>query len=214
MKSLSTVSGALNICESASQRDEVTKDFSIVFVCRANRCRSPLAERLTQLRAAERGLTITTSSMGFLAAGFRTPAVGVRAAAEYGLNLSDHRSRQLDLDRLLRADLILTSARAEARDLVAVNPKLWPRVFTLKQFPSHVSAHPMIAGEDFASWIAASGDLRRRSVLLGDSVEDDVADPMGRPLRIWRKTLQELDTIVERVLFTCARGLSMSKALD
>lgn len=186
----------------------------LVFLCRANRCRSPLAEHLMRQHATKRGFGVVVGSMGFLPAGFSTPDTGVRAAAEYGLDLSEHRSRALDRAELDQADLILALARPEARDLVAEHPGLWPKVYTLKQFAAHTAAQPPAPGTDFAAWVRAAGQARSRSVLLGANTDDDVADPMGKPLRVWRRTLMLLDELLAAVLADCAAALPTTESRD
>ncbi|WP_258934095.1 hypothetical protein [Nesterenkonia pannonica] len=54
----------------------------LIFLCRANRCRSPLAEHLTRDKAYRLGLGVTVSSAGLLRPGELTPQVGIRAAAQ------------------------------------------------------------------------------------------------------------------------------------
>lgn len=172
----------------------------LIVVCRANQCRSPLAEKLLRRSAEQHGVALQISSMGFLPAGQATPAPGIRAAAERGLDLSGHRSCQLDPQELAQSDLILASARAEARDLVAALPELWPRVHTYKQFVRWARDHPAPAGTDFATWADRADHGRARTVLLGSSAQDDLADPVGRSLRAWRRTMQELEVLAEQLL--------------
>lgn len=178
-----------------------------VFVCRANRCRSPLAEHLTRHQAEQRGLGVVVRSMGFLPSGFATPPQGVRAAAERGLDLAGHSSQQLHPPDLEQADVIVALAKAEARDLVAQMPQLWSKVFTLKQFLAHTAAQPVSAGADFATWVTGLGEARDRSVLLGHDPDDDVADPMGKSIRVWRRTVRELDDLTSDMLSSCAAAL-------
>ncbi|TLP97045.1 hypothetical protein FEF26_08045 [Nesterenkonia salmonea] len=186
--------------QSGAEPQRNSDEISMIFVCRANRCRSPLAEHIARHRASQWGLAVSTSSMGFLASGAPTPPAGVQAAAEQDIDLSRHLSQQLDPEQLRDADVILASGRAEARDLVAKMPELWPRVFTLKQFDAQLGADPISSEEGFSSWVLRSGESRSRNVLLGSSSRDDIADPVGRPPRIWRRTIRELDELIRSVL--------------
>lgn len=197
---------------SAAHRHKRRGEVGVVFVCRANRCRSPLAEHLTRQHAQQQGLALAVNSMGFLPSGFPTPPAGIRAADEHGLDLSAHRSRQLEHRELEEADVILALARAEARDLVAQEPQLWPKVFTLKQFLAHTAAQAAPAGADFATWVSAMGQARKRSILLGEHPDDDVADPMGKSIRVWRRTVRELDELTGRLLSSCAHLIPVTES--
>lgn len=197
-----------------SKRRRGPRHAAIAFVCRANRCRSPLAEHLTRLRAEQQGLAVVVTSMGFLPSGLPVPAAGVRAAAEYGVDLSQHSSRQLDLGYLEEADVVLALSRAAARDLVAQDAALWPKVYTLKQFAAQAAARPAAPGADFPVWVRQLGETRQRSVLLGDSTDDDVADPMGRPPRVWRRTIEEIDGLIDQVLSSSAQALPVSQPVS
>lgn len=176
----------------------------LAFVCTANVCRSPLAEQLARRESSRRGLALSVTSMGFLPGGVPTPPIGVRAAAENGIDLKAHRSRQLDSKELLRADAVLTMTRAHGRELVAALPELWPRVFTIKQFAAYVAASPPPRRAHFASWVASLDDVRQRGELMGDDTPDEIGDPLGRPIEIWRRTIAELEDLIGAILTGCA----------
>ena len=59
----------------------------------------------------------------------------MRAAAEVGVDLGDHRSRALTRTLLVDegADLVLTMTREHLRHVAALEPDAWPRAFTLKE---------------------------------------------------------------------------------
>lgn len=163
----------------------------LVFVCTANLCRSPIAELLAAREGRERGFPVLASSMGLMPGGRPSPALGVRVAAEFGLDLSGHRSRQLGLAELQSADLILTMTREHAREVVHLDPGLWPRVFTLKQHTEYLRRHPP-NGSTVQDWMATVGPVRRRSELVGRHPRHDVIDPMGRSAGVWREVVIDL----------------------
>lgn len=76
----------------------------LLFLCHGNICRSPVAERL----AARLLSGYSVSSAGFHAAQQRPcPEHISTVAAEWGLNLKDHRSRRVTAEDIQQADLIL-----------------------------------------------------------------------------------------------------------
>lgn len=49
------------------------------------------------------------------------------------------------------------------------------------------------------SWLTELHQGRRLADLLGDSRDDDVADPIGRPRRAYERTAQELEGLTTRL---------------
>jgi protein-tyrosine-phosphatase len=81
---------------------------NLLFVCTGNTCRSPLAEVLARAEAERRGRSVTCISAGtFAFPGQPAAAPGIAVAAERGLDLSRHASRELSLELLEWADLVL-----------------------------------------------------------------------------------------------------------
>ena len=78
---------------------------TILFVCKGNICRSPFAEHLA--RHLLRPDQIVLSAGYYPAAGRASPEAAVAAAAEFGVDLSGHRSVRLTDDLVQRADAIV-----------------------------------------------------------------------------------------------------------
>ncbi len=80
----------------------------ILVVCTANICRSPVVEALIarRLREEER-MEWTVSSAGFLADGWAVSSGSLEAAAPLGLDLSGHTSRQITVEMLAAARLVV-----------------------------------------------------------------------------------------------------------
>ncbi len=115
---------------------ERTACFGVVFVCSGNTCRSPMAERTARWLAARlRGLPLEQSSrtgVRFFSAGVNAlpglPASEGATAAlrEWGLDLSDHRSRPLSPYLLAEADLALCMTRGHLSRVRALAQRLDP----------------------------------------------------------------------------------------
>ncbi len=138
---------------------------SILIVCTANQCRSPLGEALLQ-----RSLTTEypkqawqVQSAGTWASNGRPAHPDMRtAAAEAGLNLNDHRARNVDSIDLESYDLILTMEQSQKEALQIEFPRVRSRVYLLSE-------------------------------MLG--ITYDVPDPIGGPLDDYRATVRELDRL-------------------
>lgn len=106
---------------------------SVLFVCTANICRSPMAEALWRIRV--------DSSPGWRIESAGTWAMeGQPAAAKVhlvlqprGLDVSAHRSRQVSADLLRSFNLILTMERGHKEALKAEFPEVANRVFLLSE---------------------------------------------------------------------------------
>ena len=170
----------------------------VLFVCTANRCRSPLAEALARARAAS--LPIQFDSAGLLPGGYPMPANGVAVAAELGLDLRDHVSRSIDYASAIEFDVVLTMTREQAREVVAAETTLWPRVFPVKQFTRWLAEHPRPADSDLREWLTEATAERSPTELVGFDPGDDVVDPLTSPPRIWRTIARELDGNIQTIL--------------
>ena len=140
---------------------------TILFVCTANQCRSPMAEGLMRRKLEREGRAgeIRAASAGVDALdGCRATENSIQAMAARGIDISEHRSRATTDKILQDAALILTMERAHANVLQALFPAHAERVHLLAQ----------MAG-----------------------LESDVADPVGSPLEDYRRTAQEIENLIE-----------------
>jgi protein-tyrosine-phosphatase len=88
--------------------------YNLLFVCSGNTCRSPMAEAIAQEELRRREWShVTVASAGAAAqAGVPASTHAVAVAAEHGLELAHHRSRQLTPELIAWADLILAMSPA------------------------------------------------------------------------------------------------------
>lgn len=108
---------------------------TILMVCTANICRSPVAAALLRDRLRQRGLA------GWSVQSAGTWAVAPRAASRYsidvmdryGFDISDHRSTMVNEDHLRAADLVLTMEIGHAEALRAEFPQQADKVFMLSE---------------------------------------------------------------------------------
>lgn len=93
-----------------SEQSDSGRDVDVVFVCWGNICRSPMAERVAEKRAAEIGL----EGVRFSSAATSTEELGEpmdpRAAdvlRRHGYRTGDHQAHQISAGELDRADLVI-----------------------------------------------------------------------------------------------------------
>ena len=88
----------------------------IVFVCTGNTCRSPMAEGMFRVLAEKYGLRdVECTSCGLSAfTGMPVTDYAVKAAAEYGADISAHRSRAITEYLLDEGDLFVCMTKSHA----------------------------------------------------------------------------------------------------
>ncbi len=109
---------------------------NILFVCTGNICRSPFAESLLKKLAAEKGLKgITADSAGLLALpGNSATSLAQRVAAEYGVDLAEHKAISLSKDLVACSDLILIMEKSHEEALLAAFPEAAGKVLLIRYF--------------------------------------------------------------------------------
>lgn len=136
-------------------------------------------------------------------AGRPATSEAVAAAAELGLDLEGHRSRPLEPELVGATDLVLGMAREHVREVALMDSRALEHTFTLEELVRRAQARPRL-GAPLAAWLAALTADRPIEALLGSSADDDVEDPIGRPMRVYRHTIETLDALTEhltRVMF-------------
>jgi protein-tyrosine phosphatase len=172
----------------------------IVVLCTANVCRSPMAAALLARRLAALGVTVPVRSAGMISSGDRPHPEVISVMGSYGIQIVSHSSRIVCAADLASASLVLAMTRHNLRHAAIVEPSAWPRAFTLKELVRRgEQTGPRPPGEPLSCWLARVHAGRERTSLLGDSLDDDVADPAGGPLRAYAETAGLLDHLAKRL---------------
>ena len=139
----------------------------ILFVCTANRCRSPMAERLFKRILAARGLSEAdwqvTSAGTWTEDGIPPDENLVAAMAAFEIDVRDHRSRMLDAAIIADQDLVLVMENHHKEALRFEFPTQGERVFLISE-------------------------------MIGKTFEID--DPFSGPLKAYQRTAEQLDQIL------------------
>jgi protein-tyrosine-phosphatase len=179
----------------------------VLILCTANRCRSVMAAALLARRLGSARWPVMVGSAGIAADGQQPPRDVVTVMAGYGLDVTGHRGAQVTAADLRGAQLVVGMAREHVRHAVVTVPGCWTRAFTLKELARRGAERRARApGEPLADWLAAMHAGRDRRALLGDDLQDDVADPIGGPPRGYAAAAAEADHLV-RELAWLAWGL-------
>jgi protein-tyrosine phosphatase len=173
----------------------------VLFVCTGNIFRSPMAQGFLIALAADRGLETTAMSAGTVPGDRPISPNALKVMGEDAHTMADHRSRSLVAEELRDADVVVGMERVHVREAVVLEPEVWPKAFTLKELVRRGEAvGPRRPDQSVGTWLALVGAGRTRASLMGDSEEDDVADPFSAPLPVLRATAKEIRDLVGRLL--------------
>jgi len=188
----------------ATEREPSEEQFSVLLVCTANQCRSPMAEHLLRAELEVRALDWSVSSAGVAARpGQPMHPSAARILDRRGIDTAGWTSRLVDGVTIDRADLVLTATEAHREAVARLRPNAMARTFTLLQFAHLIRASPPVAagtGQGFgAALVAQAGAARGRLQPLPKS-DRDLADPMGQSAHKFRRCAAVVEQAVQDIL--------------
>jgi protein-tyrosine phosphatase len=157
------------------------------------------------------GIRAQVASAGLLEAGVAPPDEVAALMAQYGIDVTSHRSRLMQIADVDGATLVIGLERRHVREavLASSNRAAWARSFTLREVVRRADAvGPRQTGQPFGSWVGALHDGRRPLDLLDTSPVDDVADPIGRGLAATRDTAIIIADLTARLAALMVPGRS------
>lgn len=169
----------------------------ILVVCTGNLCRSPLAAALLARQLERSGRRAVVRSAGTHAPVDAAPDRRMRRAAhEVGIDLDQHRSAPLDVAMLDRADLVITMSAEHDAHVGAVAPQLDGRVVRLRRaaWRSQVVREPELGFTEWVERLSHAGPMAERP---RQDRSDDIADPVGGPMRAYRAMAAEVSDLVD-----------------
>ena len=143
---------------------------TVLFVCTANICRSPMAVGIFNALAEERGLPFRAESAGVAAlVGDLAASHACQVADELGIDIDAHRARQVEEAMLRNAELVLTMTPSHRDILHREFPGFREKVQSLPEYS------------------------------LGDAF-GGIADPYGHNIGTYRASAREILRHVELVV--------------
>jgi protein-tyrosine-phosphatase len=205
--------------ETVPGREISTSTITVLLVCTGNICRSALGERL--------GRAYLGDALGAAAADVHLASAGTRARSGSGVHPdtalvleglggdpAGFTARRLEAAMVTDADLVLTLTREHRRTVLELVPRALSRTFTLREAAALLDVGDGIrpAGEGFGdrarALVAALAAARGRR---SGGADDDIADPMGRPVAAHQEMGQ---AVAEALLRVLAALVAVHPALD
>jgi len=135
---------------------------SLLFVCTANLCRSPMAEQLARTRLAQAGLPDwqVASAGTWTRDGLRPDRATLQVIRELGGDLSRHRSRLLREADIASADLVLVMEANQREALQAEFPAHAAKVHLLSALAGQTFDIVDPSGQDMEAYRRVAGQIR------------------------------------------------------
>jgi protein-tyrosine-phosphatase len=165
------------------------RNFSVCFICRGNRFRSPLAQAFVERLTL--GLPVQISSAGTLEAE-NAPALpeARQIAVLCGVDLSGHRSQRLSALSLEAVDLVIGFEEAHVRRAIVDAGAPRANTFTFREFvrllKKTAPVREAMTVERARTAVTLADDLRRRDPTAGGK-DTGVPDPFGRSWKVQKE---------------------------
>lgn len=147
--------------------------FSVLFICTANICRTPMAEVYLRTLVDSEALSdkVEVLSAGTWAINGVPPSENSQQVCmENGMDSSELRSKPVNPTLLNRSDLVLCMTTEHKNDLVTIFPHCENKIFTVKEFCNPIPPEKL-----------------------------SIKDPHGRSLEIHRATFEEIRFEIDRM---------------
>jgi len=133
---------------------------SVLFICTANICRSPLAMGLWQAQVCQVATEWRVGSAGVWAPGGSPVAQNTQAILKNrGVDLSTYRSRKVTAEILKDFNLILTMERGQKEALKLAFPQFAARIYLLSEMVGQIFEIEDPIGQDLSEFIFTAQEI-------------------------------------------------------
>ncbi len=171
-------------------RETHSNRFTILTVCTANICRSPLMELLFRKELDTSVYEVGSAGVrGFVNSPMDPQAA--EQAVRFGTDPTAFKSRPITEDMIKVSGLILTATREHRSSVLTMSPMALRRTFTLLEFAQLAAAY---SGEPLPELISDAG--RHRSKATG---ELDIGDPFSQGILVHQQVAERVVRSVRTV---------------
>jgi len=174
-------------------------DIEVVFVCTANRGRSPLAEQLLRQRVG--GLPVRVRSRGLLAVGPAPALPGIVEAADtLGVELDAHRACALVAGELQGVDLVIGFEPSHTAAAVVEGGAARDNVFTLGELAQLLNEYTAMPAKDARARVEATlARVNAKRAGRDPFGAPAIEDPLGRSPQTVARVAREIASGVDRL---------------
>ena len=187
--------------------------FSMLMVCTGNIGRSPMMQQFMRRTLSERGITVVeVVSAGTWGQVGEAMEPGARQALiEAGVDPGHFEASPLTVEAIMASDLVLVATRDHRRDVVSMVPSAVRRTFTLHELARIATSAPPAPGrpgetaagtlsvQQLQEAVAWAAQVRGTVPRPASEDDDDIADPLGAPIDVYRSRATDIRSSVERI---------------
>lgn len=200
------------------QQGDERRQFTVLFVCTGNICRSPMAEQLFRARTDQTLVPILTASAGTSGlTGWGMDGPSALVLRELGGNASGHYAQRLSRGLIADADLILTAETKHRAASIRADSGAAGRAFTLREFGRTGAGLGLLPEPATAAALCTRvGQIaeRRDTDPSAEPMLDDIGDPYGASPELVRGCGRQIASAVDAVIDALGIRRVVAAAMD
>jgi len=170
---------------------------SVLVVCTGNVCRSPFIERSLAAALRDTQIRVSSAGTGALVGQGMDPGSARRGRAA-GLDVEDFRSRQVTVDMVREANLIIAASREHAGEVIALSPRAIKYAFSLPDLADLLDGASRneinsALGATHVARVAATAVGRRGRAHPRQGDDALIVDPYLKDDRVFDAMVEQID---------------------